>query len=513
MRQDDFYLDDRPSKFKYILLITVTVLLLITIFAGAYFLVFGGNEKDAYESISASSDVLTETMPAEDEDIQSSEDISEITYQETSEPSEVQTPQEEPHILIAEGSAETAEITSGIDVSRYQGNIDWSKVAADGIDFAMIRVGYRTLESGEIVEDSSAKYNMQEAAAHGIKLGVYFFSTAITEEEAIEEAKWVADFVAQYPITYPVVYDCENYENPKSRQLHLTKEERTGLAKVFLNKIFELGYTPMFYASRNELLGDNKWITSELEKTYKIWLSWYPGLPYPQIEKADYMGAHSMWQYTNNGTISGVNAPVDINVAYFGYETAATPKDTTPPERVEADVEAGHTFTEVDETVTAKEATNLRNIPSQGSDSQVMHTLQNGQTAIRTGISSSGWSRLVYNGETYYAVSSLLTTDLTVKVPEPVPPTEESTQKPDEGIQTTFISCDERVSPKIEVNLRNIPSVTSGESMVVATVKYGEIFRRTGINEDHGWSRVEYNGQTLYCVSSYIYVYEEPAEE
>ena len=153
MRQDDFYLDDRPSKFKYILLIAVTVLLLITIFAGAYFLVFGGNEKDAYESISASSDVLTETMPAEDEDIQSSEDISEITYQETSEPSEVQTPQEEPPILIAEGSTETSEITIGIDVSRYQGNIDWAKVATDGIDFAMIRVGYRTMESGEIVED------------------------------------------------------------------------------------------------------------------------------------------------------------------------------------------------------------------------------------------------------------------------------------------------------------------------------------------------------------------------
>ena len=215
-----------------------------------------------------------------------------------------------------------------------------------------------------------------------------------------------------------------------------------------------------------------------------------------------------MWQYTNNGTISGVNAPVDINVAYFGYETAATPKDTTPPERVEADVEAGHTFTEVDETVTAKEATNLRNIPSQGSDSQVMHTLQNGQTAIRTGISSSGWSRLVYNGETYYAVSSLLTTDLTVKVPEPAPRPEENASNPGDGIQTEFIACDETVMAKIEVNLRNIPSVTSEKSTVVATAHYGETFRRIGINEDLGWSKVEYNGQILYCVSSYIYVYE-----
>ncbi|MBR3807901.1 MAG: glycoside hydrolase family 25, partial [Lachnospiraceae bacterium] len=387
------------------------------------------------------------------------------------------------------------------------------KVAADGVEFAMIRAGYRTMESGQIVEDTSAKYNMQEATVHGIKVGVYFFSTAITEEEAIEEAQWVADFIAQYPITYPVVYDCENYENPKSRQFHLTKEERTELAKVFLNTIYELGYTPMFYASRNELLNDNKWLTTELEKSYKIWLSWYTGLPYPQTEKADYSGAHSMWQYTNNGTISGVNAPVDINVAYFGYETAAAPKDSTPPERVEADVEAGHTFTEVDETVTAKDATNLRNIPSQGNDSQIMLTLQNGQTATRTGISSSGWSRVIYNGETYYAVSSLLTTDLTVKAPEPVPRPEENTSNSEDGIQTEFIACDETVMAKIEVNLRNIPSVTSEKSTVVATAHYGETFRRVGINEELGWSKVEYNGQTLYCVSSYIYVYEVPVEE
>lgn len=513
MRQDDFYLDDRPSKFKYILLIAVTVFLLITIFAGVYFFVFGGDEKDAYENISASSEVLTETMPAENEDIQNSEDISEITNKKTSEPSEVQTLQEEPHILITEGVRESNETTIGIDVSRYQGNIDWASVAADGIDFAMVRAGYRTMESGQIVEDSSAKYNMQEAAANGIKLGIYFFSTAITEEEAVEEAQWVADFIAQYPITYPVVYDCENYENPKSRQLHLTKEERTELAKVFLNTIYELGYTPMFYASRNELLNDSKWVTSELEKNYKIWLSWYPGLPYPQIPEADYSRTHDMWQYTNNGTLAGIHSPIDINVAYFGYETVAAPKDSTPPERVEADVEAGHTFTEVDETVTAKDATNLRNIPSQGNDSQIMLTLQNGQTATRTGISSSGWSRVIYNGETYYAVSSLLTTDLTVKAPEPVPRPEENTSNSEDGIQTEFIACDETVMAKIKVNLRNIPSVTSEKSTVVATAHYGETFRRVGINEELGWSKVEYNGQTLYCVSSYIYVYEVPVEE
>ena len=514
MRRDDYYLNDRPSKLKYALLIVTTVFLVLAIFAGAYFLMFGREDKDAYESISATSESFTDILEKETE--QGAEDASETLQSEIAQVeeqgSEVEIP-EEAKLLIADGASENSEITIGVDVSRYQGNIDWAKVAADGIDFAMIRVGYRTMESGEIIEDSSAKYNMQEAAANGIKIGVYFFSTAISEEEAIEEAEWVADFVAQYPITYPVVYDCENYENTKSRQLSLTKEERTELAKVFLDKIYELGYTPMFYGSRNELLYDNKWLTSELDKSYKIWLSWYPGLPYPQISDADYTGPHSMWQYTNNGTVAGINEPVDINVAYFGYDSAAAPKDSTPPEKVEANVEAGHDFTEVNETVTAKDSTNLRNIPSQGADSLVMLTLQNGQAATRTGISSSGWSRVVYNGETYYAVSSLLTTDLTVKTPEPVPMPEENIQAPDDGIQTVFTERNEPVSPKIEVNLRNIPSVTSEESKVVVTAQYGEVFTRTGINEELGWSRVEYNGQTLYCVSSYIYVYEEPAEE
>lgn len=461
------------NKLKYIILNLLTIFsLILTVI---YFVVFRGDEQNVSESISTPSELEIE-------------ESSEIIYHET---------------------IETPEITIGIDVSKYQGNIDWSKVAADGIDYAMIRVGYRTLESGQIMEDSSAKYNMQEAAAHGIKVGVYFFSTAISEEEAVEEANWVTEFIAQYPITYPVVYDCENYENEKSRQLHLTKEERTNIAKIFLNKIYENGYTPMFYGSRNELLADNKWVTTELEKTYKIWLSCYPSPPYPQTERADYLGTHSMWQYTNDGTVDGISTPVDINVAYFGYENTAAPKDSTPPEKVEADIEAGHSFAEVNETVTAKEATNLRNIPSQGDDSQIMHTLQNGQIAKRTGVSSSGWSRIIYNGETYYAVSSLLTTDLNPKIPETV----EDTPNPNSDIQTVFSPCDEQVMPKIEVNLRNIPSVTSAESKVVVTAKYGEIFQRTGINEDYGWSRVEYNGETLYCVSSYIYVYELPKEE
>ena len=102
---------------------------------------------------------------------------------------------------------ETHETTHGIDVAKYQGTIDWEAAASSGIDFAMVRVGYRSKSDGTIVEDSNARYNLQEAQKYGIKLGVYFFSTAISEEEAVEEANWVADLIARYPITYPVAYD------------------------------------------------------------------------------------------------------------------------------------------------------------------------------------------------------------------------------------------------------------------------------------------------------------------
>ena len=402
---------------------------------------------------------------------------------------------------------ETQELTLGIDVAKYQGTIDWKKVADSGVDFAIVRVGYRTLKTGEIVADANAKYNMQEAAKYGIKVGAYFFSTAITKEEAIEEANWVADYIAKYKITYPVVYNCEGYDDAENRQYSLTKTQRTDIAIAFLDKIVERGYSPMFYASKNELQGEAKWETSRLQSRYKIWVAQYPDTPYPQTAKSSYMGEHDMWQYTNNGTVPGISKPVDMNVAYFGFRNTNNAQDTEAPEDVEANVEANMKFREVNETVTAKERTNLRDKPSQGSDSTVMYTLTNGETATRTGISDSGWSRVVFKGETYYAVSSYLTTDLTVKQPE----TEES-EAPDDGIQTKFTTVDEWVTPKDAVNLRTLPSVTNENSQVVVKISNGEVIHRIGINTELGWSQVEYNGQILYCVSSYLEVTEKPEE-
>ena len=479
---------------------------------------------------------------------------------------------------------ETGDITMGIDVARYQGTIDWQQVAQAGIDFAIVRVGYRGASDGEISPDPNGRYNLQEASKAGISLGAYFFSTAVTEEEAMEEAAWVADVIGGYPITYPVVYDCEGFHNPDSRQYGMTKSERTDVALAFLETIESLGYEGMFYASRGDMEYENEWEVSRIEEEYKIWVAQYPAEPYPITAQSSYTGVHHMWQYSTEGAVPGINQPVDLNIAYFGYDGIEKPRSKKVPDEVEADIEAMMDFEEVSEQVTAKEETNLRDIPSQDTDSQILRTLQNGEIAERIAFSSSGWSKLIFEGNTYYAVSSYLTTDL-----NDIPMTPDSAEsdpdgiqtqfrpvslqvtaknvvnlrklpsvehedadviaqlnqgdiatcvgisdngwskltyngttcyavssylttvsgatvvtETDDGIQTQFEELSDRVTAKVEVNLRSLPSVEDPDCVVVATIKNGDVVNRTGINRDVGWSRVEYNGQTLYCVSSYL---------
>lgn len=302
---------------------------------------------------------------------------------------------------------ETEGVTYGIDVAKYQGTIDWEQVAKSGIEFAMVRIGYRANGDGAIVADPYGKYNLQEAQKYGVRLGVYFFSTAISEEEAIEEANWVADQISQYAITYPVAYDCEGYSDPESRQYAMGKTARTDAALAFLKTIEDRGYQGMFYASKNEMEEEAQWEVSRIQDEYKIWVAQYPKYADPAVDVSSYSGEHQMWQYATDGMIPGIDHNVDMNIAYFGYEKTAKPQSKETPEEVEPDLEALMNFQEVNETVTAKDETNLRNTPSQDEDSQIIHTLQNGELATRIGISDSGWSKLVYNGETCYAVSCL----------------------------------------------------------------------------------------------------------
>ena len=231
---------------------------------------------------------------------------------------------------------EVSGVTMGIDVSKYQGNINWGKVKASGVEFAMIRVGYRAKTTGEIFEDPTARYNMQEAQNAGIMIGAYFFSSAVTPEEARAEASITKNIIAKYKITYPVAYNCEDFQSPDSRQYGLDSSTRTALACAYLDEIASGGYTPMFYASKGELEGNAQWDTTTLSSKYKIWVAQYPAKPYPDTNTSEYSGTHDMWQYTSQGNVDGIPRKTDVNIAYFKYTKEAEAKDDTPAEVVEA---------------------------------------------------------------------------------------------------------------------------------------------------------------------------------
>ncbi len=194
----------------------------------------------------------------------------------------------------------------GIDVSKFQSWIDWRAVAADGVQFAFIRVGNRGYETGEIVEDEYFGHNMNSANAAGVKTGVYFFSQAITEEEAIEEANFVLEKIAPYQVSCPVVLDVEMIAGDEGRADGLSVEDRTHLTKVFCETIANAGYKPMIYM--NLEVAAAKLNLAELE-AYEKWFAYYnTDFYYPY----DY----SVWQYSENGTVAGIKNTVDVNIAF-----------------------------------------------------------------------------------------------------------------------------------------------------------------------------------------------------
>lgn len=193
----------------------------------------------------------------------------------------------------------------GIDVSKYQGDIDFSKVRASGVEFAMLRCGYRSYGSGILTEDSSFKNNAENALTNNVDIGIYFFSQAVNKEEAIEEAKFVLDMIRPYKITYPVAIDIEDVEDDY-RQQNLSKQELTDVIITFCEEIRKEGYTPMIYS--NIRCFDSKVELNRLED-YEKWFAGYDTSPY-------FPYALSMWQYTDSGKIDGIEGNVDLNISY-----------------------------------------------------------------------------------------------------------------------------------------------------------------------------------------------------
>lgn len=197
----------------------------------------------------------------------------------------------------------------GIDVSSHQKDIDWKKVKAAGIDFAIIRVGFRGYGTGAIVLDEYFTQNIEGALAAGIKVGVYFFSQAINEAEAVEEAELVLEQIKNYNITYPVVYDAEDISNDTARTDGLLGAQITSNCIAFCDKIKAAGYTPMIYANK-------RWFLTRLDLTrltdYDLWHAAYVDAP-----DTPYM--YTMWQYSSSGKVDGINGSVDLNISFVDY--------------------------------------------------------------------------------------------------------------------------------------------------------------------------------------------------
>ncbi len=203
---------------------------------------------------------------------------------------------------------EVKEIAKGIDISSWQGEIDFAKVKQSGIDFIIIRCGMRLQQSGEIKEDKMFKQNISEANKYGIPVGVYFYSAATNKKEAVEEASFVLNLIKDYEIVYPVVYDFEMFG--LDRCADVSDEVINNNAKAFLRYVETHGYKGMLYT--NLKAANNHWDMSKFDK-YKIWLAQY-------IEYATYNDRYEMWQYADTGRVDGIMGNVDLDESYITYK-------------------------------------------------------------------------------------------------------------------------------------------------------------------------------------------------
>lgn len=209
-----------------------------------------------------------------------------------------------------------------IDVSVFNGDINWKKVKASGITAAIIRVGGRYTGAGTIYRDSKGKTNIKNALAAGIKVGVYFFTNAITVAEAIEEANFTLNEIKGFDITMPVIIDTE-INSSSDRLAKITKKQRTACTKAFMEVVKKAGYTPMFYAGYYYL--KDRLIESEL-KSYDFWLAQWTTSPYCSR-------SYQIWQYSSNGSVPGINHRTDMNIGYVEYWK----KHPTPKTKLEED--------------------------------------------------------------------------------------------------------------------------------------------------------------------------------
>jgi len=206
----------------------------------------------------------------------------------------------------SDGSLAQNSTATGIDVSKYQTNVDWDTVKASGIEYVIIRVGYRGSATGVLVEDPYFKQHIKGASEAGLQVGVYFFTQAVTKVEAVEEASMALALTEGYNLTYPIFIDTEHVSG-NARANNLDKTTRTEIVEAFCKTIQSAGKKAGIYASKS-------WYSNQLDmgklNNYYIWVAQYN-------TECTYTGRYDIWQYTENGKVPGIEGDVDLNISYM----------------------------------------------------------------------------------------------------------------------------------------------------------------------------------------------------
>lgn len=211
-------------------------------------------------------------------------------------------------------SDSSVKIYTGIDVSVFQGDINWDAVKNDGIDFVMLRVGYRGYgQKGIMGKDDKFDSNYEGAKKAGLKVGAYFFSQATNESEAREEADFVLDAVRDCPLDYPIAYDWEFVDNDEARTNGMTSEDITVCAKAFCEAIKSAGKVPVIYFNC-----ETGYFNYDLPqvKDYDFWLAEYYDTP-------SFYYNYKMWQYSKTGSVDGISGDVDMNISIVDFSGSA----------------------------------------------------------------------------------------------------------------------------------------------------------------------------------------------
>ncbi len=199
----------------------------------------------------------------------------------------------------------------GVDLSKQNGDVNFASMKAAGVDYVMIRLGSRGYSSGQITLDENFKKNIEAAIEAELAIGVSFYSQAISQEEAVQEANFVIQNLEPYRahVKYPVAFDMEFVVNDTARIEGLSKEDKTNIATSFLESVKAAGYVPMLY-------GDKAWLLKEVDlaklQSYDTWLAQEEDLP-------DYPYQYTMWQYATDGVVNGVTGDANLNICFVGY--------------------------------------------------------------------------------------------------------------------------------------------------------------------------------------------------